>query len=217
MGSARGWLCGGLLLLVSTGCSHSSRASADEEPGSWEDTGLRTKGGDSATLRIQVLITQGQYEQAEAMLVQALAAGLVTQTAAERLRERLAEQKERQDPGSRRPVPPVLPEDLSPDAPSSERRTCWTELPDHPVCQQLPEEYTFHSARQALEAMKQRLEEKALTLHKPEATNEGPCPRIGQHLNVRVNGKRAGSITCCPCCVEATQGPLKWTKCRIVW
>jgi hypothetical protein len=40
---------------------------------------IRTKGGDSATLRIQVLITQGELEQAEALLVQAIAAGLVTQ------------------------------------------------------------------------------------------------------------------------------------------
>jgi hypothetical protein len=205
MREARGWLCRGLLLLLAAGCSHDSQ------------TGVRTKGGDSATFRIQVLIADGQLQEAEAMLVQALAAGLVTQAAAVRLRERLAEQKERQSPEPKRPLPPTVPEDPSPDDPSRDRRTCWTELPDHPVCQQLPSEYSFHSARQALEAMKQRLEEKSLTLHKPEATNEGPCPRLGEHFNVRMNGKRAGSIACCPCCVETTQGPLEWTKCRIVW
>ncbi|HEX8702972.1 MAG TPA: hypothetical protein VF815_29315 [Myxococcaceae bacterium] len=164
-----------------------------------------------------MLITRGELEQAEALLVQAIAAGLVTQTAEERLRERLAEQKQRQSSAPQRPLPPLLPKEPRPDEPQAERRSCWTELPGHPVCQQLPEEYTFHSARQAFEAMKQRLEEKSLTLHKPEDTRGGPCPGLGQHFNVRMNGERAGSITCCPCCVETTQGPLQWTKCRIVW
>lgn len=216
MRGASRWLCRGVLLLVAAGCSHASRATRDELE-RWEETGVRTKGGDSATFRIQVLIAQGQFQQAEAMLVQTLAAGLLTRASAERLRERLSEQKERQGSDPKRPLPPIVSEDPSTDDPSGERRMCWTKLPDHPVCQQLPGEYTFHSARQALEAMKQRMEEKALTLHKPEATNEGPCPRLGKHFNVRMNGTRAGSIACCPCCVETTQGPLEWTKCRIVW
>jgi len=209
MGEARRWLCRGiLLLLLAAGCGHTSTTTRGGAPECEEDTGVRTRCGDSATLRIQLLITRGELAEAEALLVQALAAGLVTQAAAERLRERAAE---------RRPLPPIVSEESDPGEPSTQQRTCWTELPGYPVCQQLPSEYTFHSARQAFEAMKQRLDEKALTLHKPEATRGGPCPGLGQHINVRMNGSRAGSITCCPCCVETTQGPLQWTKCRIVW
>jgi hypothetical protein len=212
MRGASRWLYRGVLLLVAAGCSHDSRATR-----SWEETGVRTKGGDSATFRIQVLIADGQLQQAEAMLVQTLAAGLLTQASAERLRERLSEQKERQGSDPKRPLPPIVSEDPSTDDPSGERRTCWTELPDHPVCQQLPEEYTFHSARQALEAMKQRLGAKNLVLHNPDSPRSGPCEELGEHFNVRMNGQRAGSITCCPCCVESANGPLTWTKCRIVW
>jgi hypothetical protein len=206
-----------MLLRVAAGCSHPSHTSRDEASDPWEETGIRTKGGNSATLRIQVLIHRGQLQQAEELLVQALAAGLVTQEGAERLRERLAEQKQAQEPGPKRPLPPILSEEQSSEEPSRERRTCWTELPGYPVCQQLPEEYTFHSARQALEAMKQRLGAKNLILHNPDTPRSGPCEEIGEHFNVRMNGKRAGSITCCPCCVESTNGPFTWTKCRIVW
>ncbi|MDY7227276.1 hypothetical protein [Hyalangium rubrum] len=201
-------LCQGLLLLVvAAACSHDSS-------GRWEDTGVRTKGGDSVTLRLQVLIAKGQLQQAEAMLVQALSAGLLSQETATRLRERIAAQKEVQEQEPSRLPPPISSEELQP---LPQRRTCWTELPDHPVCQHLPEEYTFHSARQALEAMKQKLARKDLVLHAQEQAERGPCPDIGIHYNVRIQGRRAGSITCCPCCVEAESGPITWTKCRIVW
>jgi hypothetical protein len=212
MGGARGWLWWSIVL-VAAGCSHSSGASRHEDPECWQAQGTRSQCGDSATLRLQVLITRGELEQAEALLVQAIAAGLVTQTVAERLRERLAEQKQQQSSDPKRPPPPIP----SPDEPPAERRSCWTELPGYPVCQQLPEEYTFHSDRQAFEAMKQRLGAKNLVLHNPDPAQSGPCPQVGQHHNVRMSGKRAGSIVCCPCCVESANGPLSWKKCRIVW
>jgi hypothetical protein len=182
-----------------------------------EDSGIRTKGGDSATFHIHALLANGQFQEAEALLAQAVAAGLVAQETATRLQEQISERKGQQNPGPNRLPPLGHLEDPGIEDSARQRRTCWTELPSHPVCHDLPEEYSFHSARQALEAMKLRLNVQALALHKPERALEGPCPGVGQHYNVRIQGKRAGSITCCPCCVEAADGPLEWTKCRIVW
>jgi hypothetical protein len=90
-------------------------------------------------------------------------------------------------------------------------------MPRYPVCRALPEEYSFHSARQALEAMKEQLDFKSLALHNPDPTESGPCPEVGEHYNVRMGKERAGSIVCCPCCVESDPMPLLWKKCRIVW
>jgi hypothetical protein len=215
MRSKRGWLGRGLLLLAVAGCSHSSSVESQRSPESWavEDWGTRTKGVDSATLRIQTLIAQGELHEAEALLAQAIAAGLIARKAATQLQEKIAERKQ-QSPDPDRRVPPSNLEDLEIE---DTQHSCATEMPEHPVCRELPQEYSFHSARQALEAMKQRLDEKTLALHKPERTTEGPCPGLGQHYNVRLNGARAGSITCCPCCVENMDRPLEWTKCRIVW
>ena len=217
MQSQRGWRVRGLLLLVVAGCSHGSSAGHDSIPGTWaaEDRGVRTKGGNSATFHIQALIAQGQFLQAEAYLVQAVAAGLVAREAATRLQEKIAERKQQQSSNQDRHVPRGNLEDWEVEEP--QRRTCETEMPTYPICRELPEEYVFHSPRQALEAMKQRLGAKSLALHSPEATLNGPCRNIGQHYNVRMNGRRAGSIVCCPCCVENEPGPLKWGKCRIVW
>jgi hypothetical protein len=138
----------------------------------------------------------------------------MAQETARQLRQQIKQRKEQQNP-ELRPPPPIRVEDLEREEPS--RRTCWTELPNYPVCQALPEEYSFHSHRQALEAMKQQLGAKNLVLHGLDSTESGPCPRFGEHYNVRMNGKRAGSIVCCPCCVENEPDPLKWKKCRIVW
>lgn len=217
MHSGRVWLGRVLLLLGVAGCSHSSSAGREESLKSWatEDWGIRTKGGDSATFHIHALIAQGQLEAAEAYLVQAVAAGLVAREAATRLQEKIAERKQQQDSAQNRRVPPSNLEDW--EVEESQRRTCETEMPNHPLCRELPEEYSFHSPRQALEAMKQRLEAKSLLLHKPDRTGSGPCSTIGEHYNVRMNGQRAGSIACCPCCVENDPTPLEWKKCRIVW
>jgi hypothetical protein len=141
-------------------------------------------------------------QQAEAYLVQAVAAGLVAREAATRLREKIAEREQQQQDADQDPSVP---------------RGSETEMPTYPVCHELPEEYVFHSPRQALEAMEQRLGAKSLALHNEQPTLSGPCPGVGQHYNVRMNGQRAGSIVCCPCCVENQPRPLKWEKCRIVW
>jgi hypothetical protein len=147
-------------------------------------------------------------------LVQAIAAGLVAREAATRLQEKIAERKQQPNADQDRRVPRGNLEDWEIEEP--QRRTCATEMPVYPMCRALPEEYVFHSPRQALEAMKQRLGDKSLVLHKAAVARSGPCRDIGDHYNVRLNGERAGSIVCCPCCVENEPRPLKWDKCRIV-
>jgi len=202
-------LCCGVMLIPS-GCTHTSEAPPDEPT-------VRTKGGDSATFRISLLIARGELTEAEALLLHAIAAGLVSQEAAARLREaiRQRQQQPSQQSGPDR-SPPVEPW-VDPEDPSGERRNCGTELPDHPVCQDLPEDYSYHSAQQALNAMKLKLGSKNLALHRPVDTLTGPCPFLGKHYNVRTQGERAGSIVCCPCCVDADPHPIAWTRCRIVW
>jgi hypothetical protein len=84
MHSQRAWWVRGLLLLAVAGCSHGSSTGHEKSPGTWAtgDSGIRTKGGDSATAHIHALIAQGQFHQAEAYLVEAVAAGLVAREAA---------------------------------------------------------------------------------------------------------------------------------------
>lgn len=209
MSSWRALLCC-WMMLVPGGCVHHSRAALDEPT-------IRTKGGDSATARIPVLIAQGQLVEAEQLLLHAIAAGLISKEAASRMQESIRQRQEQQSQqtGPKRP-PPVDPW-VDPDDPSGERRACDTQLPGYPVCQELPADYSYHSHQQALESMRQRLGTKDLALHKPDDTRSGPCPALGKHYNVRRNGERVGSIVCCPCCVDADPKPVLWTRCRIVW
>jgi hypothetical protein len=187
-----------LVLLLHTRCVHGV-SGMYEEP----EEGVRTKGGEnSATVRIKLLMAEGRYAEAETLLAEAIDNGLLTMSAAAQMQERLTQLKARE----------VEAEDSS-----NEEQTCRSRHSDHPMCQALPEDYSHHSVQQALNAMKSRLGEKSLGLHHPEAAERGPCPRIGLHYNVRTNGQRAGSITCCPCCVDTASGPITWMKCRIVW
>src|SRR5262245_16583380 len=52
MRGGRTWRVCGWLLLAVAGCSHGSGAGREQHPEAWaaEDSGIRTKGGDSATL-----------------------------------------------------------------------------------------------------------------------------------------------------------------------
>jgi len=211
-------LCYGVVL-AALACSHDSSATRHALPEPWteEDAGIRLEGCDSASSRLPVLIARGQLYEAEELLKQLVTAGLMARETARQWQEHLDQAKEHQRQAPRLPPLPIHSEDLEPGTPSSERRTCWTELPNLPVCRALPEEYSFHSHRQALEAMKQRLGAKSLTLHNPSRTESGPCRTDGQHFNVRQDGRRVGSIVCCPCCVENEPAPLAWTRCRIVW
>jgi hypothetical protein len=205
----------GLLFLGGLGCRHDASVPRFEPD---LEEGVRTKGGSSAALRVQTLMASGQYTEAEALLAEALAAGLLASTTGERLRQRITQLKER-DPSKepRRPPPLVDLHDSDNEGTPAKKPGCWQEAPSLPTCVSLPDAYSFHSPRQALDAMKTRLGEKNLTLHHADVSEKGPCPGLGSHHNVRLKGQRAGSITCCPCCVDTAEGPITWEKCRIVW
>ncbi len=210
-----GWGGLGILLLTVGGCGHGSGGIHGEPEVRWEE-GVRTKGGSTATARLPVLLARGEYAEAEALLVTLVRAGQLDREQEARLREQLRRAREQRPDSGRAPFPvdpPATEEDMAPRAGPS----CETRFPEHPLCSELPEAYSFASARLALEAMKKRLGEKNLSLHGVDPATEGPCPTVGRHFNVRLNGKRSGSITCCRCCVDMAEGPLEWEKCRIVW
>lgn len=94
---------------------------------------------------------------------------------------------------------------------------CRTTYPEVDECWELPEEYEYDSAHAALVQMKRAAGVKDLKLHNREPALVGPCPAVGDHWNVRDKGERAGSITCCPCCVDLGDRPLVEQRCRVVW
>ena len=84
----------GLLVILATGCSHGSKSIQ-----AWDsritytddfDEGVRTKGGNTASTRIWVLINNGQFAEAEALIAEAKAAGLVAAPEAARMLDRIA-------------------------------------------------------------------------------------------------------------------------------
>ncbi len=202
-------VCGILL----AACAHGSvREDAVSDADAPED-GVRTKGGSSVAFRVRALIWSGQYTEAEVLIAESIASGLLTRAAGEELRETVRNAsdgpKDRgQDTQPRRPIPYSKTE---------EEETCSSRFPQLELCAALPEAYIYHSEQQALTAMKKELGQKGLSLHHKEVAVEGPCPGSGTHVNVRLNGKRQGSIVCCPCCVNSGAGPVEWEKCRLVW
>lgn len=101
--------------------------------------------------------------------------------------------------------------------PQERRRTCATDHPGVPLCSSLPSQYTFRSPQAALNALKTSLHNPSLSFHSGGArATGGPCPGIGTHYNVRFQGQKVASITCCPCCLDTPNGPVTATRCRIV-
>jgi hypothetical protein len=203
-------MCGAVLIA----CTHGS-AREDAAAGAYvPEEGVRTKGGSSAAFRIKALIGSGQYAEAEALIAESIAAGLLTKAAAEELREKIRkgsdEHKDKEeDTEPKRPVPYTR---------TDEEETCSSRFPRLEMCAALPDGYSHHSAQQALNFMKRELKQEKLSFHNKQVATEGPCPGNGTHVNVRLNGKRQGSIVCCRCCVNGgANGPFEWEKCRIVW
>ena len=203
-------MCGAVLIACTHGSAREDAAAGASVP----EEGVRTKGGSSAAFRINALIRSGQYAEAEALIAESVASGLLTMGAAEELREKVRkgsdEQKDKnEDTEPKRPIP---------YSKKGEEETCSSRFPRLKMFAALPDGYSHHSEQQALNAMKNDLKQKNLSLHNKEAATEGPCPGFGTHVNVRLNGKRQGSIVCCRCCVNGGKnGPLEWEKCRIVW
>jgi hypothetical protein len=90
------FLLGGSLLLWALGCGHGAAglrvecARGDEGAcGSEEvEEGTRSKGG-TVSARIWALIAQGEFAQAEVLIAESAAAGLLSQTQAARMLERI--------------------------------------------------------------------------------------------------------------------------------
>lgn len=203
-----------VLLLLGVGCG-AGAPNVRPAPAVEEEEGVRMKGGLSPSARVPILLARGEFAEAEVLITELAKSGQLEREQEERLRDLLRRAKEpRPEPG-REPFP-VDPREPK-EGPPRQAPSCETKYPNHPMCWDLPEEYTFASVRLALEAMKQRLGQKNLSLHSDSSTDTGPCPNVGSHFNVRLNGKRMGSITCCNCCVSTAAGPLEWEKCRIVW
>jgi hypothetical protein len=90
-----GWLFWGGLALFLGACGHGSSTAREQsnvarferdEP----DDGVRVKGSTVVT-RIQVLIGQGQFAEAEALIAESSASGLLSKPQAARLLERIAQ------------------------------------------------------------------------------------------------------------------------------
>lgn len=80
------WKAWGSITLLLTSCGHGAVRQRDTLHHSHPmDDGVRTKGGDSATLRIRVLIAKGEYAQAEVLIAEAVAAGLLARAQGELL------------------------------------------------------------------------------------------------------------------------------------
>ncbi len=90
------FLLGGLVLL-SSGCSPGPRVIREEGTTWATDTayvdepedGIRIKGGNSVSARIWVLIENGQFAEAQALLAEAQASGLVAAPLATRMLDRI--------------------------------------------------------------------------------------------------------------------------------
>ncbi|WP_257458133.1 hypothetical protein [Archangium lipolyticum] len=93
------WLLGALVLLAAMGCGHVGAATIDEAPGSRSATsrafddvpeeGVRIKGG-TLSARIWALIGQGEFAQAEALIAEGTAAGLLSKSVATQMLDRIA-------------------------------------------------------------------------------------------------------------------------------
>ncbi|WNG33641.1 hypothetical protein F0U61_08380 [Archangium violaceum] len=86
------------LLLLAVGCSHGSREVAAQPGTAWESSsaydaepeeGVRIK-GNTVSARIWVLINNGRFAEAEALIAEATASGLVTAPTATRMMEKIA-------------------------------------------------------------------------------------------------------------------------------
>ncbi|QRK12624.1 hypothetical protein JQX13_22890 [Archangium violaceum] len=85
-------------ILLSGGCSHQNNAVRQEPDTGWvADTadadvpgeGVRLKGGNSVSARIWVLINNGQFAEAEALIAEAKASGLIAAPMATRMMDRI--------------------------------------------------------------------------------------------------------------------------------
>jgi hypothetical protein len=89
----------GLLILVAGGCKHGAIDTQDGAGTTWEanrayaddpEEGVRSKGGNSVSARIWALINNGQFAEAQALIAEAKASGLITAPLAARMLDKIA-------------------------------------------------------------------------------------------------------------------------------
>jgi hypothetical protein len=120
------------------------------------------------------------------------------------------------------PAPQAQPEPKTQAPPHTQaekqgrKKTCATEYPDVPLCDSLPQGYTYRSAQAALAALKVRTGNPSLRLVSDAPSTSGPCPGTGRHYGVKSGGEYIASISCCPCCQDSPTGPVLLTRCRII-
>ncbi|WP_224366656.1 hypothetical protein [Hyalangium versicolor] len=76
----------GVLVLCLHGCSH---ANGHTSSGAGQEEGIRTKGG-TASARIWALIAQGQFAEAQVLISEGTAGGLVSKELASRMLQRIS-------------------------------------------------------------------------------------------------------------------------------
>jgi hypothetical protein len=81
-----GLLLVGLLTLPFHGCSHADGHALTDAP---LEEGVRTKGG-SASARIWALIAKGQFAEAQALIAESTAGGLISKEIAARMMQRIS-------------------------------------------------------------------------------------------------------------------------------
>ena len=92
------WLLYALIALAAWGCSHREGSLSGEELGSWSpvpsaydepEEAVCSEGG-TFSARIWVLIAKGEFAQAEALIAEGTAAGLISKPVANRMLERIS-------------------------------------------------------------------------------------------------------------------------------
>jgi len=93
------WILGTFVLFAGVGCRHGDAVTVREEPGARDSSpaafysepeeGVRPKGG-TLSARIWALIAQGQFAEAEVLIAEGTAAGLLSKPAANRMLEEIA-------------------------------------------------------------------------------------------------------------------------------
>jgi hypothetical protein len=89
----------GAAVLLAGGCNHGSHAVREESRTDWAagtafndepEEGVRIKCANSASARIWTLINNGQFAEAEALIVEAKASGLIAASTATRMLEKIS-------------------------------------------------------------------------------------------------------------------------------
>ena len=107
---------------------------------------------------------------------------------------------------------------------TNESESCTDKYPNLKECWEIDYPYDgtdMNKARErAFKTMKKKYKNEELKMEKEVDANKGPCyKKGGKHTNVKIirTNDYAGSIVCCPCCLDESKGPVTEAKCDIVY